>query len=115
MVDRIECFGRIKKKKKVSEAAGNGRVEDVVDVGGVRGPVLAPHKPLLGGIEQLGRSRHDGVGDGGSEDAVVGVGDGDGASVGDKVCGFLRKEEEESVVESRWGHFTLKQKLKDRE
>ena len=63
------------------------------------GAITAPKKALLGGVEEVDGGGHDGVGNDGGEDAVVGVGNADGAGVSNKVGGLFRKKEEVGEVE----------------
>lgn len=104
VVDGVEGLGGVEEEEEAGELAGDAGEEEVVDVGGVGGAIATPQETLLRGVEEVDGGGHDGVGNYGGENAIVSVGDADGAGVGDEVGGFFgEKKEVGEIVVGRGG------------
>ena len=103
MVDSVESFLEVKEEQEVEAILLFGRVEGVVDRVDVRSNVATFDECLLVGKKEAVDCTHYVVSEGGCNDAIVCIGDGDWAGLVYVHLGVLGDEVEKSMVEAVWG------------
>ena len=101
VVDRVKGLRRVEKEAKVLLIQLDTFEEELVYIADVIHTILAPEEAFLGRFDESSNSRHNKVGHSRGQEAVIGVGDADGAGVGDQPRRLLRDEEKDPMVEPR--------------
>ena len=101
VVDRVEGLRRVEKKAKTLLVKLDTFEEELVYIADVIHTLLAPEETFLRRFDESSNSRHNKVGHSGGQEAVISVGDADGAGVGDQPRRLLRDEKEDPMVEPR--------------
>jgi hypothetical protein len=99
----VDGLGCIQQEDEPLGAVSNALVEKAVEALDVGVATDAGQEAPLRRVEEARDGRHDGTSNRTGEDAVVGVGDTDRASVRDQTSLFIREQEEEAVIKKPGG------------
>lgn len=93
VIDGVEGFGSVEKEEQLVLFFFDRFVEEVIDSHDVVSAILARQETLLARVNIVVHSWHNTVGNSGSQDPIVCVGNTEGTSVSKETSVFFRKEE----------------------
>jgi len=102
VVDGVEGLGSVQQKDKPLRVVDHALEEELVNVLDVGVTTDTGKEAALGWVKKSGDCRHNGPGNGAGQEAIIGIGHTDRASVRDETRVLLGEQEEEPVIEAGW-------------